>query len=409
MLLAPDDLLPVGPARWTRETVSEAWQHERRRLREALADTAVRQVVCLVGVPGSGKSTWALDHDQLGMVIFDACWAEAGKRRALAAQIRAAGKLPIAVWLRTPLAVCRERNAARPPERRVPDVALLRACVALRDKPPTVAEGWAVVLEVDGTAERIHDAAIPPERQFERAARLPANVAWRLLRANVLPELARQQPGEGVPKSVERALATMERQLARAVDDRVAEAVGRIGKRIEKRERQAWNELVTREIGEDWTAPEAGELVSDWTERQANRLREIRAGIVPGVRAAIEEARRKGWSVAQLEETWKAEGLPLDGYGTAEGRGRVLAQEAATGLVQEATRAAQEAAGAEWYAWELGPSEEHRPEHAARRGKLFRWDDPPEDGPPGTLPGCKCYPRPVLKPKDVRRLKAGGS
>ncbi len=149
MLLAPDDLLPPGPERWTRATVSEAWQACRRALRAALLDPANRQFVCLVGVPGSGKSTWARDHEQPGLVVFDACWAEPGKRRALAQQIRAAGKVPVAVWLRTPLAVCRERNAARPPERRVPDVALLRAAVALRDQPPTVAEGWVQVLDAD--------------------------------------------------------------------------------------------------------------------------------------------------------------------------------------------------------------------------------------------------------------------
>ena len=406
MLLAPDDRLPPGPERWTRATVSEAWQHERRRLRAALADPANRQFVCLVGVPGSGKSTWARDHEQPGMVIFDACWTDPGKRRGLAQQIRAAGKIPIAVWLRTPLAVCRERNAARPPDRRVPDVALLRAAIALRDHPPTVAEGWAVVLEVDGTAERIHDAAIPPERQLERAARLPANAAWKLLRANVLPELRRQQPGEGVPKSVERALATMERQLARAVDDRAALAVGRIGQRIEARERRAWNETVTRELGQPWAAPESDELVSDWAERQHERIRSVREGIVPGVRAAIEEARRKGWTAQQLEASWKAEGLPLEGYGTAEGRGQALAREAAAGLAQEATRAAQSAAGAEWYTWGPTTSANPDPEHAAYRGHRFRWSSPPPGGHPGERPGCGCSAVPVLVAEDVERMTA---
>ena len=36
MLLAPDDLLPPGPERWTRATVSEAWQACRRALAEGV-------------------------------------------------------------------------------------------------------------------------------------------------------------------------------------------------------------------------------------------------------------------------------------------------------------------------------------------------------------------------------------
>jgi hypothetical protein len=269
-----------------------------------------------------------------------------------------------------------------------------------------VAEGWAQVLQVDGTAERVHDARLTPEEQLERAARAPANVAWRLLRAHVLPELRRQQPGEGIPRSVERQLVLMERRLARAVDDRVAQDVSRIGQRIERRERGAWDQRVTAELGEPWSTPEAGELVSDWAERQGDRLREIRAGIVPGVRASIAEARRKGWSVAQLEEAWRSEGLPLDGYGTAEGRGQVLAREAAAGLAQESTRAAQAAAGAEWYEWGPTTSQNPDPEHAARRGQRFRWDDPPPDGHPGERHGCHCRAIPVVLPEDTKRLKA---
>ena len=151
MILAPDDLLPAsGPERWTRETVGKAWEACRHELKVQLQRPEIKTVAVLVGVPGSGKSAWCRAHDQDGLVIFDACWAHRGKRIKLAAQIRRAGKVAIAVWVRTPLAVCRERNAVRPPGRRVPDVALTRAWVALLHEPPVLAEGWSRVLVQDG-------------------------------------------------------------------------------------------------------------------------------------------------------------------------------------------------------------------------------------------------------------------
>jgi len=400
VLLAPDDLLPQGPRRWTRETVGEAWRTCRRALREALADPSITQVACLIGIPGAGKSTWAAEHEQDGLVVFDACWTDPGKRAGLARQIRAAGRVPIAVWVRTPLALCRERNAARPAWRRVPEAALLRAAVALRHHPPTRAEGWAWILEVDGE-ERI-DASVPLERQLERAARLPANRAWRILRGSVLPELARAQPGEGIPAAVERRLRTMERQLARQVDERAAVAVARLGPRIEARERRAWDEKVSREIGQEWRAPVTD--VQDWTNEVTDRIIGIRQALVPGIRASILEARRLGWSARDLERAWKQDGLPLEGYGTAEGRAVVYAQESAAQLVHRSLAEAQASAGAEWYEWQHRPSRNPRPEHQARHGRRFRRGQVQDE--PGQLPNCHCRAIPVLTAADVARLRA---
>lgn len=149
MIICPDALLPEGPDRWTRATVAEAWAQCRRDLRAALEDPAVEAVAIMIGIPGAGKSTWAQAHDREGLVIFDACWSHRGRRAAVARQIRSASKRAIAVWIRTPLDLCRDRNDGRPPWRRVPDAALSRAYLALRECPPVMAEGWSRVLVQD--------------------------------------------------------------------------------------------------------------------------------------------------------------------------------------------------------------------------------------------------------------------
>ena len=118
-----------------------------RRLRdEVLVDPEVREVFVMVGPPGSGKSTLAR---RLGaVVVLDGCHSNAAKRRALAKQIRDAGKLPIAIWLRTALEECLRRNNRRDPPRRVPPSVVRRMARELEIRPPRRAEGWHEVREV---------------------------------------------------------------------------------------------------------------------------------------------------------------------------------------------------------------------------------------------------------------------
>jgi predicted kinase len=412
LILAPDDRLPDGPARWSREALGEAWSSCRRDLRAVLLDPGITAVAVLCGVPAAGKSAWSRDNDQPGLVIFDACWADRAKRAGIARQIRAAGKVAIAVWIQTPLDVCRERNALRPHDRRVPDVALARAWVALHHEPPTASEGWSRVLVQDGQAERIHDAAVPPERQLERLARSPANQAWALVRARLLPAYAaaRRQANAGPdapPSSMALALqhfaAAMER--GRAGDDQVGRSLGRIGERVEGLERRAWQDQV-REHVETFEAEPQGEVVSDWAERVGQQVADVRRRIAPGVDAAIAEAWRKGWTATDLEAHWREHGIPLADGGTAEGQATGIGSEAHAGLVQAVTHANQLDAGCDWYTWEHSGNPNPDPEHLAAHLKRFQWSKRPSFGHPGDRRYCGCRARPFLRPSDIKRLRA---
>ena len=392
--------------------MGEAWATCRRQLRVALLDPAIEAVVCLVGTPAAGKSTWGREHDRPDVVIFDACWAQRGKREGLARQIRLAGKQAIAVWVRVPLDVARDRNAARPPDRRVPDVALTRAWLALRAEPPTVAEGWHRVVVQDGQAvrESLHDAAVPPETQIRRAANAPANQAWALARARLLPAYAQAMERAGdrrgdVPPRVAQSLRGVARAMERGAssDESLARAFARAGERAELGVRRAWEQQVSAELGQRWLAEPQD--IEAWAEKAAADVADVRRRVAPGLEASIAEAWRKGWSARDLEAHWREHGLPLDGGGTAEGRASVLGARQHAQVLASVTKAHQAAVGAEEYEWGPTSSRSPDPVHAGYRGKRFRWSDPPPGGHPGERPGCHCSAKPVIDELAAKHLR----
>ena len=131
----------------------------------------------MVGLQGSGKSTWVARHlAGTHVVVSKDHWPrarhrEARQRRVVAGllaegasvvvdntspspaeragllELAAAAGVPArAVFLDVPLAVCRQRNDARTGRARVPDVGLFST--AARLVPPTLAEGFASVERV---------------------------------------------------------------------------------------------------------------------------------------------------------------------------------------------------------------------------------------------------------------------
>lgn len=48
------------------------------------------------------------------------------------------------------------------------------------------------------------------------------------------------------------------------------------------------------------------------------------------------------------------------------------------------------------YTWSTARDSRVRPEHQAREGKVFEWDHPPDDGPPGVPILCRCVAIPVV-------------
>jgi predicted kinase len=125
----------------------------------------------MVGLQGSGKSTWVAGHlaDSHAVVskdhwprarrrearqrrvvaellvagasvVVDNTNPSAGERAPLVAAARTAGVPVRAVWVATPAELCEQRNAAREGRARVPLVGVL--ATRARFEPPTTDEGF---------------------------------------------------------------------------------------------------------------------------------------------------------------------------------------------------------------------------------------------------------------------------
>lgn len=76
--------------------------------------------------------------------------------------------------------------------------------------------------------------------------------------------------------------------------------------------------------------------------------------------------------------------------GIGRNRARLIARDQASKLNAAMNQFRQEQAGVTSYKWSTILDGRERPAHHARNGKIFRWDKPPYDGPPGVPVACRC-------------------
>ena len=161
MHINPDHYLQTAQGRITTpERNAWAWQECHVALERALTIAGPQsRLYLLVGAQGSGKSTWARRAivDDPDAIVFDAILVKRTERAPLLLRARRYGVPAVAVWCRTPLAVCLERNAARPADEVADERGLRNVFAAL--EPPSLAEGFAAIVEVDPGADRTAEVA----------------------------------------------------------------------------------------------------------------------------------------------------------------------------------------------------------------------------------------------------------
>lgn len=100
-----------------------------------------------------------------------------------------------------------------------------------------------------------------------------------------------------------------------------------------------------------------------------------------------------------------------------DNRARLIARDQTNKLTGDLNASRQQHNGIEEYTWHTSrdsrvvgnpgglypQGNSAHGDHWHREGKLFRWDEPPEDGHPGQAIQCRCWAAPVL---DLEKLKA---
>ena len=155
MILSPDLLMIVkGSYDWNPDRLYWAWRCVMAELIKSEGP-----IVFMVGLPGAGKTTWIAQNQQPGVVYLDATLSRRRERRDLLRQILGPsdfscnpparlGRIVTAVYIDTPLGICLERNAQRPPNRQVPEKSIRAMARSLAAVPPSVEEGFYDMLQI---------------------------------------------------------------------------------------------------------------------------------------------------------------------------------------------------------------------------------------------------------------------
>lgn len=135
-------------------------------------------------------------------------------------------------------------------------------------------------------------------------------------------------------------------------------------------------------------------LQLEWMDEAERRMREFWGNEPARFRQEIHDALvdglKRGQGIDQMSKRIR------DRTGVSRSRASLIARNEVGNAAAYATQKSQAQAGCTEYIWRAASDRRVRPEHAARNGKRFSWDDPPPDGHPGEPINCRCVALAVI-------------
>jgi SPP1 gp7 family putative phage head morphogenesis protein len=146
-------------------------------------------------------------------------------------------------------------------------------------------------------------------------------------------------------------------------------------------------------------------IALEWRDNMDLWIKDFAVKEITSLRDTVSEHIAKGGRYEQLVRDIR------ESYGVTERKAKFLARQETNLLMSKFKEVRYQDAGVEEYVWYCvagSPKHPVRPSHKVLQGKVFRWDDPPVTTMPGeperrNNPGedynCRCYARPLVKPK----------
>lgn len=240
----------------------------------------------------------------------------------------------------------------------------------------------------------------PKAIEAEYGARLAALVARTLapvlapVRA-ALPDLMRAR----VDSRQGDLLAAARRNLRASIDTREVDALARrYGGRVSDYNAVGLRRQLKAGLGADPFIADARlyEVLDTFAQRNVQLIVDVSERTMMDVDAIVQNA-------VGASRRWEAVALDIErATGMSEERCRLIARDQMGKLYGQINAERQQALGLTRFTWRTSGDERVRPEHRELDGRVFRFDDPPDDGKfgpslPGTPIGCRCSAEPVLE------------
>lgn len=142
-------------------------------------------------------------------------------------------------------------------------------------------------------------------------------------------------------------------------------------------------------------------VLDSWAYENARLITDAGETMLSQIEGIVSRGIQSGTLWEDIQAEIVGTGIEPGRFGTAESRAAFIARDQIGKLNSDLSELRQTNLGISEYIWRTAMDEHVRPEHAAREGETFSWDDPPEGGHPGEDYGCRCYPEPKLPSDDA--------
>ena len=131
--------------------------------------------------------------------------------------------------------------------------------------------------------------------------------------------------------------------------------------------------------------------VENYVEQNVSLIKSVDARYFTEIEEIVFRGARQGLSTQEISAKIRERG------NVAKRRADLIARDQVNKFNGQLSKLRQTDLGVGRYVWRTSLDERVRPEHRAREGRIFSWDDPPFDGAPGEPINCRCYAEPVLE------------